>query len=55
LRMKGRKRNEYFDSVHEIMDKHTYSDLPYLYYNDHFNIVSRNIDYRFVTLDSAAI
>jgi hypothetical protein len=55
LRMKGRKRNEYFDSVHEILDKHTYSDLPYLYYNDHFNIVSRNSDYRFVTLDSAAI
>ena len=55
LRMRGRKRKEYFDSVHELMDKHTYSDLPYIYFNDHFNIVSKSSNYRFVTLDSAAI
>lgn len=55
LRMKGRKRNEYFDSVHELMDKHIYSDLPYVYFNDHFKIVSKDSDYRFVTLDNTAI
>ena len=55
LRMKGRKRNKYFDSVHDIMDKHTYSNLPYIYYNEHYDIVSKNSYYRFVTLDSAAI
>jgi hypothetical protein len=38
-----------------LMDKHTYSDLPYIYFNDHFNVVSKSSNYRFVTLDSAAI
>ena len=55
LRMKGRKRKEYFESVHEIMDKHIYKDLPYVYFNDRFNIVSKDSSYRFVTLEKAAI
>jgi hypothetical protein len=40
LRMKGRKRKEYFDSIHELMDRHIYNDLPYIYFNDRFNRVS---------------
>ncbi|MGC2386670.1 MAG: hypothetical protein WA326_06450 [Nitrososphaeraceae archaeon] len=55
LRMKGRKRTEYFDSVHEVMDKHIYNELPYIYFNDRFNIVSKDSHYRFVTLENTAI
>ena len=55
LRMKGRKRTEYFDSVHEVMDKHIYNELPYIYFNYRFNIVSKDSHYRFVTLENAAI
>ncbi len=55
LRMKGRKRNEYFDSVHHLMDRHIYEDLPYVYFDNQFKIVSKNSPYRFVTLDKAAI
>jgi hypothetical protein len=55
LRMKGRKRMEYFDSVHEVMDKHIYNELPYIYFNDRFNIVSKDSHYRFVTLENTAI
>lgn len=55
LRMRGRKRNEYFDSIHELMDRHIYNDLPYIYFNDRFTRVSSDSHYRFVTLDNSAI
>jgi hypothetical protein len=55
LRMKGKKRKEYFDTIHELMDKHVYEDLPYLYFNDHFKLISKNSSYRFVTLDNASV
>ena len=55
LRMKGKKRKEYFETIHELMDKHVYEDLPYLYFNDHFKLITKNSSYRFVTLDNSAI
>jgi len=51
LRMIGKKRKVYFDSIHELWDRHTHKSLPYIYYNDRFKIVRSNDFYRFVTID----
>ena len=45
----------HFDSIHELMDRHIYNDLPYIYFNDRFNRVSSDSHYKFVTLDNSAI
>ncbi len=52
IRMKGKKRKEYFDAIHDLWDQHIYKGLPLLYYNERFTKVSRNSPYRFVTLDT---
>ena len=51
LRMKGKKRKEYFDAVHELWDRHVYKNLPYAYYNERFTRVSQECPYRFTTVD----
>ena len=51
MRMKGKKKKEYFESVHDLWDSHVYKDLPYIYYNERFNRISKDSSYRFVTLD----
>ena len=51
LRLKGKKRKEYFESVHNLWDHHLHKNLPYLYYNERFTRVSRDSLYRFVTID----
>lgn len=51
LRMRGKKRKEYFDSIHELWDHHINKELPYIYYNEQFRKVSKDNTYRFVTID----
>ena len=51
LRMKGKNRKEYFEKIHEIWDKHTSNDLPYLYYNEKYSRVSKDDHYKYVTID----
>lgn len=52
IRMKGKKRKEYFDAIHDLWDQHIYKGLPLVYYNERFTKVSKNTPYRFVTLDT---
>lgn len=52
IRMKGKKRKEYFDAIHDLWDQHIYKGLPLVYYNERFTKVSKNTSYRFVTLDT---
>jgi hypothetical protein len=51
LRMKGKKRKEYFEAVHELWDRHLYENLPYAYYNERFIKVAQESPYRFATVD----
>jgi hypothetical protein len=51
IRMKGKKRKEYFEAVHRLWDRHIYENVPYIYYNERFTRTSKNSFYRFVTLD----
>ena len=52
IRMRGKKRKEYFDAIHDLWDQHIYNGLPLVYYNERFIKVSKNASYRFVTLDT---
>lgn len=51
IRIKGKKRKEYFDTIHDLWDRHTYKGLAYNYYNERFNRVSQDSYYHFATLD----
>jgi hypothetical protein len=51
LRMLGKKRKEYFDSIHDLWRCHNSKDLPFRYYNDQFKIVSKDGNYRYATID----
>jgi len=51
MRIKGRKRKEYFDMIHDLWNRHVYKDLSYNYYNERFIRVSQGSPYRFATLD----
>jgi hypothetical protein len=51
LRIIGKSKREYFDKIHDLWDDHTYKDLPFLYYNERFSIVTSDSYYRFVTMD----
>jgi hypothetical protein len=51
LRILGKKRKEYFDSIHDLWRSHNSKDLPFRYYNDQFKIVSKDSSYRYVTID----
>jgi len=55
LRMKGEKRKVYFDMVHELWDKHVYETIPFQYFNNKFERVSKNESYSFVTIDPKRI
>ena len=55
LRMKGKPRKVYFDGVHELWDKHTYDLLPFQYFNNKFERVSKNNPYSFVAIDPQRI
>jgi hypothetical protein len=52
IRMKGKKRKEYFDAIHDLWDQHVYKGWPFIDYNERFAKVSKNTSYRFVTLDT---
>ncbi|MGB6629331.1 MAG: hypothetical protein WBE61_14500 [Nitrososphaeraceae archaeon] len=51
MRIKGKKRKEYFDTIHDLWNRHVYNDLSYNYYNERFIRVSQGSPYRFATLD----
>jgi hypothetical protein len=51
LRMKGKKRKEYFDAVHDLWNGHIHKNLPYAYYNERFIRVAQESPYRFATVD----
>lgn len=51
MRIKGKKRKEYFDTIHDLWNRHVYKDLSYNYYNERFIRVSQDSPYRFATLD----
>ena len=51
MRIKGKKRKEYFDNIHDLWNRHVYKDLSYNYYNERFIRVSQGSPYRFATLD----
>ncbi len=51
LRRQTKKRKTYFDQVHKLWDLHTRGSVPFLYYNSRFNRVTKNSEYKFVTID----
>ena len=51
LRMKGKKKQEYFDRVHDLWDEHLYKDLSFHYYNNNFERISGDGSYNYITLD----
>lgn len=51
MRIEGKKRKEYFDTIHDLWNRHVYKDLSYNYYNERFIRVSQGSPYRFATLD----
>jgi hypothetical protein len=55
LRIKGEKRKVYFDMVHELWDKHVFETIPFQYFNNKFERVSKNEHYSFVTIDPKRI
>lgn len=55
LRILGEKRKVYFDSIHELWRHHIYDNLPYIYYNERFKIVSRQSMYLYATVDVKSI
>lgn len=55
LRRKHNKRKVYFDQVHKIWDLHIKGDVPFFYYNKQFNRVSKNSEYKYVTIDTSKL
>ena len=55
LRIKGEKRKVYFDMVHDLWDKHVFETIPFQYFNNKFERVSKNEHYSFVTIDPKRI
>jgi hypothetical protein len=51
MRMKGYSRKIYFDGIHELWDRHLYKDLPLQYYNNKYDLVSKEETYSYVTID----
>jgi hypothetical protein len=55
MRRKQKKRKVYFDQVHKIWDSHVHDDVPFFYYNKQFNRVSKNSEYKYVTMDTSKL
>lgn len=55
LRRKQKKRKVFFDQVHKIWDLHVKNDVPFFYYNKQFNRVSKDSEYRYVTMDTSKL
>jgi hypothetical protein len=51
MRMMGKSRKIYFDGVHELCEKHRRGKLPFLYFNDRFDLVPNTESYHFSTID----
>ena len=51
LRRGNSKRKIYFDGIHKLWNRHTDGSEPFLYYNRIFKKVSKEGEYRFVTID----
>jgi hypothetical protein len=55
LRRKQKKRKVFFDQVHKIWDLHVNDNVPFFYYNKQFNRVSKNSEYKYVTMDTSKL
>ena len=55
LRRKQKKRKVFFDQVHKIWDLHVKNDVPFFYYNKQFNRVSKDSEYKYVTMDTSKL
>ncbi len=51
LRRSVKKRKIYFDSIHNLWDRHMNGTESYLYYSRQFNRVPESSEYRYVTID----
>lgn len=52
LRMKGKKKQQYFDNVHKVWLQHRDKGRPYLYFDSQFKRVNSDGSYRFATIDA---
>jgi hypothetical protein len=55
MRMLGKPRRIYFDAIHDLWQKHIDGDLPFLFFNERFESVSRGDTYHFATVDLSNI
>jgi len=55
MRIKGRRRRENFELIHNLWDRHICNALPYTYYNERFMEVKHDSTYNFATLDSSQL
>jgi hypothetical protein len=51
LRRGNTKRKTYFDGIHKLWNKHMDGSEPFSYYNRLFKKVSKEGEYKFVTMD----
>jgi hypothetical protein len=55
MRMMGKPRRIYFDAIHDLWQKHTEGDLPFLLFNERFESVAIGDPYHFATVDLSKI
>ncbi len=51
MRMMGKPRRTYFEAIHDLWQKHTEGDLPFLLFNERFESVAIGERYHFATVD----
>jgi len=55
LKMKGKTKQNYFGSVHEVWEKHQSKKLPFLYFNSEYHRTREDAPFRFSTIDPGAL
>jgi hypothetical protein len=55
MRMMGKPRRTYFEAIHDLWQKHTEGDLPFLLFNERFESVAIGERYHFATVDLSKI
>jgi hypothetical protein len=55
LRRQKKKRKIYFDAVHNLWSSHVNDSIPFLYYDRQFHKVTKNSEYRYITIDLAKL
>jgi hypothetical protein len=51
LRLKGKTKTDYFGNLHELVDRHQYKELPYMYFDGQYHRSRKDANYKFVTID----